>query len=151
MSNAASWQTVPNLLNKEGKFETNFLPKNKTIENLDDTCSKISENEIVFSPLINGFCYLIKQEVIQKIGYLDEENFPIGYGEEDDFSLRALNAGFIHIITTNAYVFHAKSKSFSPEGRLPLAKKGGEMLRLKHGSKKIEESVAYLRENKQLK
>ena len=42
-------------------------------------------------------------QYIERIGYFDEENFPTGYGEEDDFSLRAVDAGFMLAFVPNAY------------------------------------------------
>ena len=37
---------------------------------------------------------MIKRKVVDSIGYMDEEAFPIGYGEENDFCLRASKANF---------------------------------------------------------
>ena len=75
-------------------------------------------------PTGNGFCLYIKRAVIEKIGLLDIENFPRGYGEENDFCLRAMSAGFHHLIDDSTYVFHREGSSF--EGaRADLMKTGG--------------------------
>ncbi|MDF9843624.1 MULTISPECIES: hypothetical protein [unclassified Paenibacillus] len=37
---------------------------------------------------------MVKREVIDKIGYFDQETFSEGYGEENDYCIRAKNAGF---------------------------------------------------------
>ena len=84
---------------------------------------------------------MIRREVIEKIGYLDEEHFPVGYGEEDDYSLRARSVGFILAIATNAYVYHHKSKSFTSERRSVLAKGGKQALDKKHTSALLSASV----------
>ena len=57
---------------------------------------------------------------------MDEENFPIGYGEENDYCIRAADAGFTLAIADDAYVFHAKSKSFGHSRRKELSKQGAD-------------------------
>ena len=43
---------------------------------------------------------------------MDEENFPVGYGEENDYCIRASDAGFRLAIADDAYVFSFKIKKF---------------------------------------
>lgn len=57
-----------------------------------------------------GFACLVKKEVIDKIGYLDEVYEGVCY-EDTDFSLRAQKAGFISVIAEGAYVFHKEQAS----------------------------------------
>lgn len=63
-------------------------------------------------PTGNGFCLYVKRAVIDRIGLLDIENFPRGYGEENDFCMRAMEAGFHHLIDDSTYVFHREGSSF---------------------------------------
>ena len=63
-------------------------------------------------PTGNGFCMFIRRACIDQIGALDAEAFPRGYGEENDFCMRALRAGWRHVIDDRTYVFHDRSKSF---------------------------------------
>lgn len=63
-------------------------------------------------PTGNGFCMFIKRAVIDEIGPFDAEAFPRGYGEENDFCMRAMAAGFTNVISPRSYVFHERSKSF---------------------------------------
>src|SRR5205085_1716312 len=67
-------------------------------------------------PFLNGFCYMIRREVIDRIGIFDEQNFA-NYGEENDYSIRARQAGYRLVVATDAYVFHNSSRSYSPERR----------------------------------
>lgn len=69
----------------------------------------------VETPTGSGFCMYIRREVFSRIGFFDEEAFPRGYGEENDFCMRALKAGFRHVISPYAYVFHTRSASFGAE------------------------------------
>lgn len=57
-----------------------------------------------------GFACLIKREVIDRIGYLDENYAGVCY-EDTDFSLRARDAGFTAVVAEGAYVFHLEQAS----------------------------------------
>lgn len=63
-------------------------------------------------PTTSGFCMYIKQAVFTDIGHFDEENFPRGYGEENDFCMRALHSGWEHAIADNVIIYHERSASF---------------------------------------
>ena len=78
-----------------------------------------------------GFCMLISATCRAKVGLFDTENFPRGYGEENDFCLRAAAAGFRNVLCPNAYVAHEGGVSFS-ESTQALMKIGGERLLAKH-------------------
>src|SRR5690606_18747403 len=93
-------------------------------------------------PLINGFCFMTRRDVIETIGCLDEENFTIGYGEEADHCILAIDAGFEIAIADDVYVFHAKSRSFGHGRRKALTAKGIEALMRKHGPEKYRTTVS---------
>lgn len=63
-------------------------------------------------PTGNGFCMYIRREALDAVGLLDEVAFPIGYGEENDLCMRALRAGFEHVLDDRTYVYHRRSASF---------------------------------------
>ena len=58
-----------------------------------------------------GFCLLIKKEVIDVIGGLDE-NYVSGNYEDDDLCLRALIAGYKNIIAHDVFIHHYCSMTF---------------------------------------
>ena len=62
-----------------------------------------------------GFCMYIRRTCLDKVGYLDEENFGRGYGEENDLCQRILKTGWLNLISPNMYVFHQGGASFSSE------------------------------------
>lgn len=64
------------------------------------------------APVAMGFCYLVRREVIDAVGFFDEAFAP-GYGEENDLCLRAAEAGWSSIIANHALVYHVGSTSFS--------------------------------------
>ena len=78
-----------------------------------------------------GFCMLISAACRAKVGPFDLENFPRGYGEENDFCMRAAVAGFRNVLCPNAYVAHEGGVSFS-EATQALMKAGAERLLAKH-------------------
>jgi GT2 family glycosyltransferase len=49
----------------------------------------------------------------------DEDLFGKGYGEENDFSVRAANAGMRNVLCDDVYVVHLGGRSFGPIGLRP--------------------------------
>jgi O-antigen biosynthesis protein len=143
LSNAASHQSVPQLRDADG-WATNPLPAFATEDGLARLLERISPGTRPRLPFVNGFCYVVKRQVFEAIGYFDEENFASGYCEENDFSYRAAQAGFELAVADDAYVFHAKSKSYTPEARKPIAKRNYEIFLRKHGAEEIQALVAEL-------
>lgn len=72
-----------------------------------------------------GFCMYMRRAVIDAVGPLDAETFGRGYGEENDFCMRALKAGYSNVLAHDVFVFHSGSVSF---GAL-LATKGADIFR----------------------
>ena len=133
LSNAASYQSVPCVRDEQGDWSVNPLPEGVTPEDMAGLVARLAKPEYPRIPFVNGFCFGIKRAVIDAIGYLDEDAFPNGYGEENDYCLRAAQAGFALAIADDAYVFHAKSKSYSHEIRQTLSIEGAEALARKYG------------------
>ena len=65
------------------------------------------------------------------VGPFDVASFPRGYGEENDFCMRAASAGFRNVLCPNAYVAHEGGVSFS-EATQALMKEGAARLLAKH-------------------
>jgi GT2 family glycosyltransferase len=61
-----------------------------------------------------GFCMLVRRTAIDALGVFDLA-FGAGYGEENDFCLRAAQAGWRNVLADDAFVVHAGGRSF--EGR----------------------------------
>ena len=73
-------------------------------------------------PRVAFLCTLIKREVIDKIGGLDERFSP-GNFEDDDFCLRAQLAGYKTVIAQDVFIHHYGSKSFKANGAEEYAKR----------------------------
>lgn len=149
LSNAASWQNVPALLDENNQFAVNELPQGFTPDDMAEVVLRSSHHVYPKVPFVNGFCFMIAREVIDKVGLLDEERFPTGYGEENDYCIRAADAGFELAIADDTYVFHAKSKSFGHETRKVYSKNGSETLKAKHGKERVNELAGNIRDMKE--
>jgi len=93
---------------------------------------------------------VVKRAVIDAIGFFDEENFASGYCEENDYSYRAFTAGFELAVVDDAYVFHAKSRSYTLEGRNERAKRNYQIFLDKHDREHINELVRGMEDNRAL-
>lgn len=63
---------------------------------------------------------MIRKEILDKIGLLDEKNFPMGYNEEVDYCIRVNNSGYTCNVLDNTYIYHEKTKSFTKKTRRQL-------------------------------
>ena len=58
-----------------------------------------------------GFCYMVKREVVNKIGILSEE-YGLGNFEETEYSIRAARIGYKSVFSLGSYVWHKEHASF---------------------------------------
>ena len=65
----------------------------------------------------------------------DAQLFPDGFGEENDFALRAGEAGYALVVADSVYVWHAKSASYGVEVRKQLSTGTFETLQRKWGAR----------------
>jgi GT2 family glycosyltransferase len=148
LSNAASHQSIPEHRDANGQSAINDLPHGVTVEEMDRHCERWTEDgPLPRVPLVHGFCFGIARPVIEAIGGFDQESFPFGYAEENDYCFRATDAGFGLVLATHTFVFHAKTKSYSAERRALLAKAGGEAFRRKHGKDRVERATRTMQDN----
>jgi GT2 family glycosyltransferase/glycosyltransferase involved in cell wall biosynthesis len=72
-------------------------------------------------PTAIGHCAWIKRAVLDVVGSFDPVFSP-GYGEEVDFSQRALAAGFVHVVADDVFVFHRGGGSFGRSTKIDQRK-----------------------------
>ena len=70
-------------------------------------------------PTAVGFCMAISLRAIKLVGLFDEATFGHGYGEENDFCERVVQAGMSNVLCDDAYVVHHGGASFGPLGLKP--------------------------------
>ena len=69
---------------------------------------------------LSGFCLLIKSEVIEKIGYLDEQ-FQYGGQEDVDYCMRVIADSYKLYLSGDTFIYHHGSKTFHGNN-LPIDK-----------------------------
>ena len=143
LSNAASWQSVPELSDADG-WKVNELPAGYNVDDFGELVHALSARRFPRVAFLNGFCLMLRRSVVERVGLLDEAAFPQGYGEEDDYCLRMREAGYELAVADHCFVYHAKSKSFGAR-REALARAGSEALVAKHGTAAIEAGTAQVR------
>ena len=109
LSNNATLASVPNFMSE------NILPHHLNVDQYAEIVEKCSMNLFPEIPTAHGFCMYIRREAINDIGLFDEKTFGKGYGEENDFSYRCLQAGYRHLLCDNTYIYHKGTQSFSNE------------------------------------
>ncbi len=138
LSNAAGAQSIPQIKAKGKNTAINLLPPDVTPSDLDLACETWSDGDLVPRvPLVHGFCFGIKKEVIERVGFFDEENFKLFYGEENDYCFRAVAAGFELAVATNTFVYHRKSRSIDEEKRVVHMAEAWKRLREIYGADRI--------------
>ncbi len=68
-----------------------------------------------------GFCMYITRRALTGLGLFDREAFGKGYGEENDFCMRALAAGLRNLLAEDVFVRHTGSVSFAESAGIHLA------------------------------
>lgn len=72
--------------------------------------------EAVDVPVTVGFCMYLRRDCLAAVGVLREDVFAQGYGEENDFCLRARHLGWHHVVASGAFVAHRGAQSFGAAG-----------------------------------
>lgn len=82
-------------------------------------CLQAGHGQYPDLPTAVGFCMAVSARAYAALGLFDEQAFGRGYGEENDFSLRAAAAGMRNVLCADAYVVHRGGQSFGPLGLRP--------------------------------
>lgn len=102
--------------------QDNSLPEGQNLVQLNALFYQYNQGEIKDLPTAIGFCMLIKREALLDVGYFDEQKWQHGYGEENDFCLRAANLGWRHVLACDVYVQHHGSVSFAETKQARITK-----------------------------
>ncbi|MCL5777445.1 glycoside hydrolase family 99-like domain-containing protein [Limibaculum sp. FT325] len=146
LSNAASYQSIPGVTGTSTQTAVNELPDGFSADDMNAWCEARSPASPPCVPMVHGFCFGITREAWNAVGPFDEGAFPRGYGEENDFCFRAVDAGFALVVATHTYVFHAKSKSYSEKKRHELSEISQEKLYERHGRDRFMSAIEVLAE-----
>ena len=90
---------------------------------IDAICQTVNAGVVRDIPTAHGFCMYVTRAALDDVGLFDAETFGTGYGEENDFSLRAMLRGWRNVCAADVYVRHVAAVSFAatPERDAQLA------------------------------
>jgi GT2 family glycosyltransferase/glycosyltransferase involved in cell wall biosynthesis len=105
-SNNATICSYPNFC------QDNSLPEGHDVNDMNRIFRKFNQGKVLDLPTAHGFCMLIKRAVLHEVGLFDENKWGKGYGEENDFSLRAEQYGWRNVMALDTFVQHLGAVSF---------------------------------------
>jgi GT2 family glycosyltransferase/glycosyltransferase involved in cell wall biosynthesis len=105
-SNSATICSLPRFL------ESNALPTGWDVDRFGRLVEERSLRAYPRLPTGVGVCLYIKRKVLEEVGLLDEKTFGEGYGEESELCMRALKAGYTHVLDDATFIFHEGQRSF---------------------------------------
>lgn len=113
--------------------DSNALPARQDTASLDLLFKEANLDIYINIPTAVGFCMYIRRACLSSTGYFDEDHFGKGYGEENDFCVRASTKGWQHLLAANIFVFHSGGASFG-DSKSPREAAAMETLRQLHPS-----------------
>ncbi len=88
------------------------LPFGETLARIDAACLAANAGRSVTVPTTVGFCMYLRRDALDELGLFDAETFGRGYGEENDYCMRASEAGWRHLLACDLFVYHEGEVSF---------------------------------------
>ncbi len=106
---------------------------------LDAMAAEVNAGLVFEVPTGVGFCLYIRRDCLDAVGDFDER-YAAGYGEENEFCLRAAEAGYESVLAADVFVTHFGSVSFG-RGRSKRRKMVRALERLKERYPDYEREV----------
>ncbi len=122
----------------------NPAPSTPGTARLAQLAARVNRQDLIEVPTAVGFCMYIRRDCLDEVGLFREDLFAQGYGEENDFCLRARHLGWRHMAHSGAYVAHHGSTSFGAARAHLIARNLGvlELLHPGYGALVAEFSAA---------
>ena len=113
-----------------------------SVGELDAACRSVNGGRTVDLPTTVGFCMYIRRAALADVGLFDVKAFGRGYGEENDFCLRATARGWRHLLACDTYVYHEGAVSFGASSEA-ASEQGTDVLaeRYPHYARLVEQHV----------
>lgn len=90
------------------------------VEEVDRPFRRVKPGPWIDLPSGVGFCMGINLSAWKELGGFDEDTFSPGYGEENDWCLRAYARGYRNVAVPNLFVYHKSGGTFAPRQRNAL-------------------------------
>jgi GT2 family glycosyltransferase len=132
LSNAAAWQNLGEVFDPVGNYADHPMPDTGEIARIQARLGQVKVFAAPGSALVHGFCVLADRQIYDALGGLDLTRFPFGYGEFQDLSLRALDAGYDLRIADDCFVGHARGGSIVSARRAELSRDARRILYQRH-------------------
>ena len=97
--------------------QDNLIPAGHAVASMNDLFTANNAGQSIDIPTGVGFCMFLSRAAICGVGDFDEAAFGRGYGEENDWCLRASAAGWRHLLCGDLFVFHAGGASFGKDAQ----------------------------------
>lgn len=110
ISNEASILSYP------GPAGTNPRPDQATTNKLDRLAQRANGAATIDIPVGVGFCIYLRRDCLNATGAFRADVFTQGYGEENDFCLRARHLGWRNLALPGLFVGHIGGASFGDSG-----------------------------------
>lgn len=104
------------------------VPGTLGLAGLDALIAGANAGITVDLPTAIGFCMYIRRDCLARVGPFDEATFGRGYGEENDFCLRAEAAGWRNVLAADVFVYHQGSVSFGDDRHALMESAGAAIL-----------------------
>jgi hypothetical protein len=114
MSNSATICSFPEAL------RDNKLFLGLSLDVIDSYFERWGRSSPVDIPTGVGYCMAMSRNALDAVGDFDQATFGRGYGEENDWCMRAGRAGFRHVAVPNLFVYHHHGGSFTTEEKSRL-------------------------------
>jgi GT2 family glycosyltransferase len=134
LSNDASILSYPNLAG--GNIPPDFAETRR----IATLARRVNCGSAIDIPVAIGFCMYIRRACLDDVGLLRADVFAQGYGEENDFCLRARHLGWRHVAASGVFVAHVGGQSFGAAGRHLRARNSELLERLHPGYARLIET-----------
>lgn len=112
VATATPWSNNATICSLPRPLAANELPPGHDDASFARLVEAAAERRYPRLPTGVGMCLYVKRRALERVGAFDEAAFGEGYGEETDFCLRALKAGFVHVLDDATFVYHHGQQSF---------------------------------------
>jgi GT2 family glycosyltransferase/glycosyltransferase involved in cell wall biosynthesis len=90
----------------------NPIPDKAATISLDRLARRANAKRVVDVPTAHAFCVYLRRDCVRAVGLLRDDVFAQGYGEENDFCIRARHLGWRHVAVPGVFVTHFGGSSF---------------------------------------
>jgi GT2 family glycosyltransferase/glycosyltransferase involved in cell wall biosynthesis len=131
------------ILNYPRPDESSLMPDAPATMLLARQADRANRGMAVDIPVAVGFCMYLRRDCLDAAGAFRTDVFAQGYGEENDFCLRARNLGWRHVAAPGVFVAHRGAQSFGLAGEALRARNQAVLNRLHPGYEAL--IIAHLR------